>query len=146
MRLWHKSLIPFLPRLQLVSQWRECCCIAKSIAEKGTPNHILVNKIIDYPIDHFMQYCNLVSKEMHDRGYKCNTSRLTKWTHKLTDTYRYIKNDDLFESWHDDIYLRQCLYNLEEKALCGGIPFEEWHKIYEAFKDFTTLWSGEGVF
>lgn len=25
MRLWHKDLIPYLPRQQLLGQWRECC-------------------------------------------------------------------------------------------------------------------------
>jgi len=45
LRLWSYQLLPYLPRQQLLSQWRECCCIAKSITEKGTPNHILVNKI-----------------------------------------------------------------------------------------------------
>ena len=41
MRLWHKDLIPYLPKQQLISQWRECCCIAKNIADNGTPNHLL---------------------------------------------------------------------------------------------------------
>ena len=36
MRLWHKDLIPLLPRQQLVGQWRECCLIAKQIAAKET--------------------------------------------------------------------------------------------------------------
>lgn len=47
MRLWHKDLIPYLLKLQLLSQWRECCAICSNIANKGTPNHILVNKIMD---------------------------------------------------------------------------------------------------
>lgn len=34
MRLWHKDLIPYLPRQQLIAQWRECCAIAGSIAKK----------------------------------------------------------------------------------------------------------------
>ena len=46
MRLWHKDLIPALPRKQLLAQWRECCAIASNIAKKGTPNHILVNKVL----------------------------------------------------------------------------------------------------
>ena len=29
MRLWHKDLLPFLPRQQLLSQLRECVAIAK---------------------------------------------------------------------------------------------------------------------
>ena len=56
MRLWHKELIPYLPRQQLLGQWRECCAIAKSIAETGTPNHVLVNKIMEYPKPHFVLY------------------------------------------------------------------------------------------
>ena len=50
MRLWHKDLITVLPRQQLMAQWRECCCIIKNITEKGTPNHLLVNKIMNYDI------------------------------------------------------------------------------------------------
>ena len=48
MRLWHKDLIAFLPRKQLLGQWRECCAIARNIAVNGTPNHVLVNKVLDY--------------------------------------------------------------------------------------------------
>lgn len=28
MRLWHKDLIPALPRKQLLGQWRELCAIS----------------------------------------------------------------------------------------------------------------------
>lgn len=79
MRLWSYQLLPYLPRQQLLSQWRECCCIAKSITEKGTPNHILVNKIMDYPIDHFVEYCAYVCIEMEYRGYRCDFSRLDRY-------------------------------------------------------------------
>ena len=34
MRLWYKYLIGVLPQKQLLGQWRECCLIAKNIAEK----------------------------------------------------------------------------------------------------------------
>ena len=53
-----------LPRQQLISQWRECCCIAKNIADKGTPNHILVNKVLDYNYQHFNYYTMLVVNEI----------------------------------------------------------------------------------
>ena len=56
MRIWHKSLIPALPREQLVAQWRELSAIAGNLSTKGTPNHILVNKVLDYPRDHFVSY------------------------------------------------------------------------------------------
>ena len=133
MRLWHYRLLPYLPRLQLISQWRECCCIAKSITEKGTPNHILVNKIMDYPINHFMTYCNLVAKEMCNRGYKCNSTRLTKWTKQLVDKYTLVSSNDLFSGWHNDRYLNQCIINLQEKFDSNGICKNEWNLIVEEF-------------
>lgn len=56
MRLWSYQLLPYLPRLQLVSQWRECVSIITKIKQDGTPNHILVNRVLDYPLDHFYTY------------------------------------------------------------------------------------------
>ena len=60
MRLWHKDMIKYLPNQQLISQYRELCCIAVLLAKNHTPNHILVNPILDYPPEHFEQYCNIV--------------------------------------------------------------------------------------
>ena len=54
MRLWHTSLIPVLPREQLVAQWRELSAIAGKIQLNGTPNHVLVNFIMDYDFNHFI--------------------------------------------------------------------------------------------
>lgn len=141
MRLWHKDLIQYLPRQQLLSQWRECCCIAKSIAESGTPNHILVNRILDYPIHHFISYTDSVISEMINRGYKVDAEKFRNWINQGDDEHCLAKN--IFFEWHNNIYLRQCLYNLEEKAICGGIPAAEWHIIYNQFKNFTSLWGGD---
>lgn len=129
-RLWHKDLIPYLPKNQLLGQWRECCCIAKNIANNGTPNHILVNKIMDYPIEHFIVYTTLVKQEMQKRSYKCDTSRFTKWL--KWDSFK-ILHSEIFKNWHNVRYLRQCLYNLQEKYDCGGISKEEWYNIRRNF-------------
>ena len=133
MRLWHKDLIPYLPRPQLLSQWRECCCIAKSIHDKGTPNHILVNKLMDYPIEHFITYTTLVKQEMQKRNYKCDTSRFTKWLE--WDAFTIFENK-IFENWHNNLYLKICIYNLYEKHLCGGVSQEEWDIIVNKFKEY----------
>ena len=130
MRLWHKELIPYLDKQRLVAQWRECCCIAKNIHDKGTPNHILVNKIMDYPIEHFIAYTTLVKQEMQKRNYKCDTSRFAKWLEWNSFT---IFESEIFEDWHDERYLKQCLFNLEEKFMCGGIPNNEWKLIAKTF-------------
>ena len=43
MRLWHKDIIRFLPKGQLVSQWKEL-----GSAFKNQNKHILINYIYDY--------------------------------------------------------------------------------------------------
>ena len=126
MRLWHKDLIKVLPRKQLVAQWRECCLIAKNIAEKGTPNHILVNTIMDYPIEHFIAYTTIVKEEMKKRGYKYDINRFTKWL--CWDAFT-IYPSDIFNEWHTDRYLKQCYYNLQEKYDRFGVAYDEWLRI-----------------
>ena len=130
MRLWHKSLIPYLPRQQLLGQWRECCAIARNIAVEGTPNHVLVNKVLGYQTNHFWKYGYLVHKEMEKRGYKSLFSRFEEWIDDPDETEKVLPTmEELFDGWHNDRYLYQCLANLQEKADCGAIPAEEWKLI-----------------
>lgn len=125
MRLWHKDLIPLLPRQQLLSQWRECCCIARNISVNGTPNHLLVNKVLEYPMVHFYSYGYDVAMEMNRRGYKCDYYCFTRYFTYPHET-KIIPISDIFAGWHNDRYLRQCYYNLQEKYDCGGISNDEW--------------------
>lgn len=112
MRLWHKDLIPVLPRQQLLGQWRELCLIAKNIHEKGTPNHILVNKIMEYSIDHLHCYASWVILEMCKRGYEVNVERFDRWFD--LSSVENISYEDMFKDWHNDRYLTQCYHNLED--------------------------------
>lgn len=137
MRLWHKDLISVLPRQQLLGQWRECCCIAKSIHDKGSPNHLLVNKIMDYPIEQFIRYAMYVQWYMLNRGYKLDFEKFTKYFDFVYEDYYNILNigiEDVFIDWHNDRYLAQCFYNLQEKYDCGGITDEEWGVILDGIK------------
>ena len=137
MRLWHKDLISYLPRQQLLGQWRECCLIAKNIKEKGTPNHILVNKIMDYSPQHFHDYTLLVYEEMKNRGYKCDWNKFSKWNIGNYQEDFYLPFEDIFFYWHTHRYLKQCLYNLEEKYDCGGISDTEWEIVPKNFLGFS---------
>ena len=134
MRLWHKYFIDVLPRQQLLGQWRECCLTAKRIAEKGTPNHLLVNKVMEYPISEFCDYCNIVLKQMIVRGYNVSGKSI----HCLEDNLVFCVDSDLnmgiFKGWHNDRYLTQCFYNLQEKYDCGGIPENEWRLLEERYE------------
>lgn len=140
MRLWHKDLIPYLPRQQLLSQWRECICIAKSLADKGTPNHILVNRILYYPSWHFQKYGLDVVNEMRKRGYKPSYEScarfdgyIEQWANERKDKPKYW-TPEIFEYWHNDDYLIQCFCNLKEKHTCGGIDDKEFGKVISFMK------------
>lgn len=136
MRLWHKDLIPVLPDKQLLGQWRECCAIAKNIAEKGSPNHILVNKIMDYPLYHFYNYGVIVACEIDRRGFKCDF--YNKFSHYFTFPYETKRIDKslIFANWHNDRYMTQCYMNLQEKYDCGGIKAEDYDKICEFYWNY----------
>lgn len=138
MRLWHKQLLPYIPRRQLLSQLRECVAISKSIYEKGTPNHILVNKIMDYDLSEFRMYCNMVIYEIVcNRGYEVSESTINKLENYIDfNIDSQVINNEIFKNWHNEMYLKICLYNLYEKYLCGGIKQEEWDIIENKFKEY----------
>ena len=109
MRLWDYRLLPYLPKLQLISQWRELNSIFKK-----QDNHILINYIYDYPKADLLIYSNLVIKEMNNRGYK-----IKNWENyeKFFADVHYIPKDfsKPFVNHHNNRYLLQCFYNLQEK-------------------------------
>lgn len=130
MRLWHKDIIKFLPKSQLIAQWREL----GSIYAKQD-NHILINYIYKYPKSYLYAYSQIVINEMKKRGYKIN-----KW-----DNYNNYFEDCLKDIWineyineltfdeHNEEYFMICYYNLMEKHLRAqkGFSDEIWDKIVE---------------
>ena len=136
MRLWHWKLIPALPREQLVAAWRELSAIAGNLNTKGTPNHILVNKVLDYPREHFISYALYVRQEMTRRGYRTMDSVWNKiYCTRESDfgELEIVPLEDLFPGWHNDRYLEQCYFNLEEKYDCGGVDKEWFEKIQNIY-------------
>ena len=137
MRLWHKDLIPYLPDKQLISQWRECCAIAGNIAKFGSPHHLLVNKIMNYPIDHFYSYTFLVMNEMDCRGFAINPKSFQNFEIRMINILgrppeSMVPKPYIFAGWHTYKYFLQCYYNLAEKHDCGGISDEDWKAIEAA--------------
>lgn len=141
MRLWHYKLIPVLPRKQLLSQWRECCAIASNIANKGTPNHILVNKVLEYSPLHFITYTNEILNEMHKRSYRVNERSYITFVNNMNKAKDRFYNSEggmvikhqLFPGWHNDRYLTQCFCNLQEKYDCGMFTDDEWELISDQY-------------
>ena len=134
MRLWHKNMIHFLPREQLVAQWREGSAIAGRIIKDGTPNHILVNKIMDYPLNHFITYMAAVRSEMTARGYRTMNSVWEKIISVCDGDYNILPLNEIYPEWMNGTYWTICYYNLKEKWLCGSIKDEDWQKIEKAYE------------
>lgn len=130
MRLWHKALIEVLPRQQLLGQWRELNSIYKK-----QDKHILINFIYDYDITDIIWYSTLIYDEMIKRGYKCDTRNFKRRYSMTMETAKCvpIPYDAIFKNKMNERYLKQCLYNLQEKYDCGGMTKEEWQKIEDKF-------------
>lgn len=133
MRLWHYKLIPYLPDKQLRGQWREIALIKKALDE-GTLNHCIVNRVKDYPKEHFIRYTQIVADEMHRRGFKADWFALWRgeWG-KFPITAIHIPDGELFGAWHNTRYLIQCYMNLEEKYDCGAITQDEFLRLSEGY-------------
>ena len=130
MRIWHTFLINVLPREQLVSQWRECSALASSIISKDTPNHILVNFILDYDYDHFISYAYYIREEMTKRGYRTMNSVWNKIV-ALKPNWTLLPLNEVYANKMDNFYLTVCYYNLKEKYMCGMFnDFEAIENIY----------------
>lgn len=132
MRLWHIKLISVLSREQLVAQWRELSAIAGAIQKKGTPNHILVNFVLDYDYDYFISYAAAVRSEMTSRGYRTMNSVWDKIT-SLKSDWNELPPEEIYKKKMDNDYLEICFYNLYEKYLCGGIKEDDYINIRNCF-------------
>ena len=128
MRLWHKYLLPVLPKEQLVGAWRELSAIASNIYNKGEPHHILVNFVMNHDFDHFISYTYYVREEMKKRGYRTMDSVWNKIV-ALKPNWQLLPLSDIYPEEMNDTYWTICYYNLMEKWLRGGIANEDWQKI-----------------
>ena len=159
MRLWHYKLIPYLPKSQLLAQWREL----NSIFKKQN-KHILINYIYEYPKADLEIYTCMVIAEMKKRGFRINNLQNAIFYFQWSDefAYKYLPNMDKmeFDKWvsyppfknhHNYRYLQQCYHNLEEKYDRGQFDFskEEYESIsklvrQEDFKNFREALEKEG--
>ena len=132
MRLWDYRLLKVLPDRFIISQWRECIAIKRQW-EKGTLKHRLVSYVMDYEPEFFVAYTFWIRKEMGNRGikyqdkyYKEIESMCTFGRLSIFDLSEYKHYPE-----HNDRYLKQCYYNLQEKADRGIITKEEWKLIHK---------------
>ena len=130
MRLWHYKLLPVLPDKILIAQWRECIAIKRQW-EKGTLKHRLVSYVMDYDRKYFMNYVFDLTDELDKRNIKYQD----KYYDKICEFcgFNGIINGNYNYPEHNDRYLRQCYYNLQEKADRGIVSYEDWLNIWSEF-------------
>lgn len=140
MRLWHYRLLPYLSNLQFKGQLREIVAIMHDWRDKGTTNHLLVNKVMEYDkkelASYFFKY-RLEYIERYQKDVPLKTS---------ADFFNFagqetVYPDKIFDGWHNKEYLRMNLANLAEKHFFGvgksRISDEEWEKLCEGYKQIT---------
>ena len=139
MRLWHKDLIPYLPELQFKGQLREMVAILHDLKSKLKTNHLLINRIMEYPKADFYGYFLTYATEYKKRYlYYPKKSICDEFLEYGQDCN--IKADD-FCGWHNTEYLRVCMANLYEKHHFGigksRITDEEWQVLLDGYKAIT---------
>lgn len=130
MRLWHQSLIPYLPRQQLLGQHRECCALRG--AGWGR-KHATVDYVFTHNPAHLITYHYIIMDEMEKRGYR--PDKTWRSTNYRGNTLGYTEDDAWLCSTtvadflmcveagctiypeHDDEYLQECLDNLAGKGI-----------------------------
>ena len=140
MRLWHYELLPYLPDAQFKGQLRELVAIMHDWRDRGKTNHLLINRVMEYPkADIYRYFCEYEGERLARCGktperYSGEFGRFANWN---VDTM----NNTVFDGWHNKEYLRVCMANLYEKHFFGigksRITDEEWHRLCEGYKSIT---------
>ena len=133
MRLWHSDLLQVLPTKLLIQQRVDCTKILVSLKSKDDLNDTLVNRILNFPLDHFKWYCKLVIMEMYKR-HLFNTGAEKRRMESLLECDKVedpgiVPFTSEYDSWFDYRYLFQCIIDLQEQYDCDMITDDDWRKI-----------------
>lgn len=138
-RLWHYELLPYLPELQFNGQLRELVAIMHDWRDNGKTNHILINRVMEYPKNDLTSYMWLYCKEHGKRyDFDCKEKLMNEFIDFAEGGHF---NPCPFIGWHDKFYLRVCMANLYEKHVFGvgksRITDEEWKRLADGYRQIT---------
>lgn len=128
MRLWHESLLPWLPRAQLLGQHRECCAL-RGLA--WARRHAAVDYVFRHPPEWLAVYHERVIAQMGRRGYAVDplwrdpAYRGRRCPPLIPDAgaLAEARARTVVYPEHDEAYCRACLENLRGKGIrIAGAP------------------------
>lgn len=138
MRLWHYALLPYLPELQFKGQLRKLVLIMHQWRDKGKTNHLLINRVMEYPKQDLGGYFLAYREEYQKRYNKDVSAKINEEFYEFCEGH---SNKNVFSDWHNEEYLRVCVYNLYEKYRFGvgksKISQEEWDRVLRGYKEIT---------
>jgi uncharacterized protein (TIGR02328 family) len=136
MRLWHYQLLPYLPDAQFKGQLRELVAIMHDLRDKGKTNHVLINRVMNYPkadlYGYFLEYAV---------EYEKRYGKTPKQTDEFRDYGEHNYTHKPFKYWHDETYLKVCMANLYEKYHFGlgesRLTEKEWKTLTDGYLKIT---------
>ena len=138
MRLWHYKLLPYLPEAQFKGQLRELVAIMHDWRDKRETNHLLINRVTEYPRADLSSYFWLYDNQYglrFGKEHEILENEFIEFANRGCFTF------NPFEGWHNKEYLRVCMANLYEKHRFGigrsRISHEEWTCLTNGYKAIT---------
>lgn len=142
MRLWHYQLLPYLPDAQLKGQLRELVAILHDWKARGGTNHLLINRVMEYPRSELLRY--------YLHFHMAYSKRLGKMPKGAISLEFMLFADDapmpdklvpVYEDWHNRQYLRVCMANLYEKHVFGlgasRLTGQDWQLLLDGYRIIT---------
>lgn len=139
MRIWSGNILPYLPDLQFKGQLRELMAIMRAWRDNGKTNHLLINKVMEYPKEDFSSYFLHYRILYKARFGKPVDKKYIEEVYKFCgfDHFKLIPYMDWLETRQ---HLRIEMANLYEKHLGVGksrITDEQWQILLDGYKEIT---------
>ena len=145
MRIWSWQLLPYLPDAQFKDQLRELVAIKRDWETKGKTNHLLINRVMEYPKSHLSIYYARYIKEYKERNpckfFEKTNIEFMSFGDIGFGMFVNCEEFEPFKDCHNKEYLRVCMANLYEKHFFGvdksRITDEEWQRLLDGYKAIT---------
>lgn len=137
-RIWHYRLLPYLPDAQFKGQLRELVAIMRDWRDRGKTNHVLINKVMEYPKAELTFYFALYYRRYYERyGVNIKFPIYQEFVDFGCEDIDKCSDVPLFKDWHNQTYLDICMWNLYEKHLAVGksrVTDKEWARLCDGYK------------